>query len=511
MNATDIVVDRAANAPDHVAFERKIDGVWRPVATREFADEIIALAGGLIAAGVEPGDRIAIMSGTSYEWVLCDFAIQMVGAVTVPIYETSSPPQIEWFLTDSGANRIFVADAATRAVVERAGVPAPCAVWTMDDGDIARLSANGREVGPEPVHQRRQATTADTLATIVYTSGTTGRPKGCMISHGNLLAEINSLLSAEGVRELMLTADSSLLLFLPLAHILARIVQFAAFLGGARIAHTSDIRNVTTLLAEFKPTLLIAVPRVFEKVYNTAARTAASTGRGRIFQAAEATALAYSHAVDTGGPSLPLKLRHRLFDRLVYQRLRAATGGRVAYAVSGGAPLGPQLCHFMRGIGINVLEGWGLTETTAAVTFNLPAAQQVGSVGRPLPGREVRIADNGEVLVRGDTVFQGYWHNELDTADAIDADGWFHTGDLGEVNDGFLTITGRAKDLLITASGKNVAPLFLENALDQFYQANLIARIDYADILYIAPIMFGVGVAMAAVTAYVTLRLYVRK
>ena len=457
------MVNNALWRPYHAAFARKVDGAWRTVTSREFAAQVTALAAGLIAAGVEVGDRIAVMSGTRYEWMLCDFAIWTAGAVSVPVYETSSPAQVAWILRDSGAVAVFVENQKYAALVEEAGAPSVRHVWLMDRG-LTDLVAQGRSVTAGVVEQRRSGIRADTLATIVYTSGATGQPKGCMISHGNLVAEVRSVALADGIDD-VLNERATILLFLPLAHILARVVGLAAVHTGAQLAYTSDIRNLPTELRSYRPTLVLAVPRVFERLYNTARHTATAGGHARLFQAAEATAVAYSRSLEAGGPSVWLRTKHRVLDRLVYAKLRSAMGGRVTYACSGGAPLGTRLGHFLRGAGVTILEGWGLTETSAAVTLNLPAAQRIGSVGQPLPGCAVRIDPDGEVLVRGPNIFDGYWHNDPATAEAFDDDGWFHTGDLGALDDGYLSITGRKKDLIVTASGKNVAPAFLEDRL----------------------------------------------
>ncbi|HEU4543766.1 MAG TPA: long-chain fatty acid--CoA ligase [Jiangellaceae bacterium] len=464
-NATDDMIDNAARRPEHAAFARKVGEQWQPVTSADFASQVMSLAAGLIAAGVNPGDRIGLMSGTSYEWALCDFAILTAGAVTVPIYETSSVAQVEWILRDSGATAVFVGNEELRATVENADVTDPKQVWLMDDEGLGALSLGGSDVGPEQVEQRRRAVTADQLASIVYTSGTTGRPKGCMITHRNLLAEIHNVVTADGVSATVLTEQDSLLLFLPMSHILARVVQFAAFHQGAQVAHLSDLTRVAVELAAYQPTIVLAVPRVFEKLYNTAQRKAAESGRIRVFDAAARSAIAYSRALDAGAPSVGLRIRRRIFDRLVYTKLRAAMGGRVRHTISGGAPLGATLGHLLRGAGVHILEGYGLTETTAAITLNLPTAQRIGSVGRPLPGCAIRIADDGEVLVKGDNVTVGYWRNERATHEAIDEKGWLHTGDVGQLDDGFLTITGRTKDIIVTATGKNIAPAFYEDRL----------------------------------------------
>jgi long-chain acyl-CoA synthetase len=463
--AADDVFDNEALRPDHPAFARKRDGAWQTVTCAEFAGQVRSLTAGLIAAGIGPGDRVALMSGTCYEWVLCDFAIMAAGAVTVPIYETSSVEQVAWILEDSGAVAAFVEDERLRLVVEKADAAGVTQVWLMDGDDLAELVRRGEPVPAAQVARRRRDLTADQLASLVYTSGTTGEPKGCRLTHRNLLSEVRNLVRAKGISETVLTDRDSVLLFLPLAHILARVVQLAAVHQGAVLAHTSHLPGVPATLAEFRPTVLLAVPRVFEKLHHTAARTAAAGGHARLFRAAERTAIAYSQGLDAGGPPPGVRVRRRLFERLVYRKLRAAMGGRVTHAVSGGAPLGARLGHFLRGAGITILEGYGLTETTAGVTLNLPAAQRIGSVGRPLPGSAVRIAPDGEVQVLGGNVFEGYWRNERATGEAFDADGWYRTGDLGELDQGYLTITGRKKDLIVTSAGKNVAPASYEDQL----------------------------------------------
>lgn len=460
-NIIDDLLARVARTPDRAAFARKVGTAWTTLTWKEFAGQVTALAERLVAHGIEPGDRVAIMAGTRYEWVLCDYAIWTAGGVSVPVYETSSAEQVSWILADSGAVAAFVADDHCRDLVEQAGAPGMRLVWTMDDGGLGGLEPSARDL-----RSRRRGMTADSPATIVYTSGTTGRPKGCVLTHANLCAEVRAVTTADGISESVLTEDTSILLFLPLAHVFARMVQLAAVRNGALTAHTSDVKNLRPQLESFRPTALLAVPRVFEKFAANAERTAATTGRGRLFAWAEATAVEYSRALDGGGPSWWLRARRRVFDRVVYARLRAALGGRVIHAVSGAAPLSPRLAHFLRGIGLIVLEGYGLTETTAGVTLNLPAASRIGTVGRPLPGSTVRIAADGEVLVKGPTVFGGYWHAPDETRAMLTEDGWLRTGDLGALDaDGYLTVTGRKKNLIVTASGKNVPSEYLEDRL----------------------------------------------
>jgi long-chain acyl-CoA synthetase len=465
-NLTDLVWDNAAQAPDTVQFARRDGAGWRDVTCAQFRTEVIGLARGLIAAGVQAGDRVALMSKTRYEWTLVDFAIWAAGAVTVPIYDTSSAEQVEWILSDSGAvGAVVETDRHAAMVAEiRDRVPALREVWHIESGGLDRLAESGAQVPDERVGERRRQARADDLATIIYTSGTTGRPKGCMLSHRNLY--FNAANAVAAIPELF-NQGATTLLFLPLAHSFARLVQNAAVRARCRMGHAPDVKNLVADLAGFQPTFVLAVPRVFEKVYNTARQRAHADGRGAIFDRAEGVAVAYSEALDKpGGPGLLLRLEHALFDRLVYGKLRAALGGRCRWSISGGAPLGKRLAHFYRGIGLTILEGYGLTETSPAVASNLPTALRVGTVGRPQPGVTVRITDDGEILVKGDLVFQGYWNNEAATAEVLDADGWFHSGDLGELDDdGYLRITGRKKEIIVTAGGKNVAPAVLEDRL----------------------------------------------
>ena len=461
---TDAVEQRAASSPDSVLFARKTGDRWTDVTAKEFATEVRAVAAGLVASGVQAGDRVALMSRTRYEWTLCDYAIWTAGAVTVPIYETSSAEQVEWNLSDSGAVALVLETATHAALVEgvRDGLPSLAHVFQLDAGGVDQLVAAGREV-PEPeLTARRAGVTPESLATIIYTSGTTGRPKGCELTHRNLLTVCRA--PREMLPELF-DGTGSTLLFLPLAHVFARFVQVACVETGSRMGHTADITSLLPDLGTFSPTFLLSVPRVFEKVYNSSRQKAHGDGKGAIFDRAESVAIAWSTALEQGRPGLGLRVQHAVFDRLVYGKLRAAMGGRIQYAVSGGAPLGARLGHFFRGIGITILEGYGLTETSAPSTVNLPTDIRIGSVGKPLPGTTVRTAEDGEVLVRGDQVFRGYWRNEAATAEVL-RDGWFTTGDLGELDDaGFLRITGRKKEILVTAGGKNVAPAVLEDRL----------------------------------------------
>jgi long-chain acyl-CoA synthetase len=464
----DVVFARASQAPAAVMLRRRDEGGhWQDVTAGQFCDEVTTLAKGLIAVGIEPGDRVALMSRTRYEWTLIDYAIWAAGAVTVPIYETSSAEQVTWILTDSGA-RAAVAETAEHAELisaVRGDLAALEHLWPMDGLDELRSGGGG--VTDEQLEQRRASGARAGLATIIYTSGTTGRPKGCEITHVNLLADVRNAFSGP-LAPVLGPAGSSTLLFLPLAHSFARIIQVGCLEAGAVLGHWPDARTVAEGLPEFQPTFLLAVPRVFEKVYNSAQQqAAASRAKARIFAAAAATAIAWSRSLDGNQPGGPaLRLRHGLFDRLVYARLRAAVGGKVQYAVSGGAQLGDRLGHFFRGAGITVLEGYGLTETSAAATVNLPNRNKIGTVGLPLPAVAVRIADDEEILIKGPNVFGGYWRNEAATSETLDPDGWLHTGDIGALDDeGFLRVTGRKKELIVTAGGKNVAPAVLEDRI----------------------------------------------
>lgn len=464
-NLTDTVLSHARDAPEAVLFARRLAGGWQDVTAREFADQVATLAKGLIASGIGPGDRVAIMSKTRYEWTLADYAIWMAGAVSVPIYETSSAEQVEWILTDSEAVALIAETADHLATYDAvaAAISTVRTVWQIDAGDLDRLAERGQAVSDAELDKRRHSCTADSLATIIYTSGTTGRPKGCELSHRNFLFDART--TTDGLAELF-TDDASTLLFLPLAHSFARLIQVGAFVNRVRVGHTADPKNLLADLASFQPTFVLSVPRVFEKVHNTAKTRAHADGKGRIFDLAESVAIRWSQARDRGRPGVVLATQHALFDRLVYTRLRAALGGRVRYAVSGGAPLGARLGHFFRGVGVTILEGYGLTETCAAATVNLPATMRIGTVGQPIPGTQVRIGDDGEVLLRGPNVFRGYWRNEAATKESMEPEGWFHTGDIGELDaDGFLRITGRKKELIVTAGGKNVAPAVLEDRL----------------------------------------------
>jgi long-chain acyl-CoA synthetase len=464
-NITDLLVERVQLTPKLPLYATQdAAGNWTNVTAEEFEQRVIALAKGFIAAGIQPGQAIGIMSRTRFEWSLIDFAIWYAGAISVPVYETSAPAQLEWILSNSDAVALWLEndEHEQRYSQIKASTPLIRNVWRMDDGAIDRLVELGREVADDQVEKRRRAAGLADLATIIYTSGTTGKPKGCELTHRGFVE-----LSRNAKIELpeVLWEGTSTLLFLPLAHVFARFIQVIAVHAGVKVGHQPDAKNVAPAMATFHPNFLLAVPRVFEKVFNSAEQKAAAGGKGKIFQQAVEVAIAWSKANEAGKVPAGLALKHKLFDVLVYKKLRAAMGGQVRFAVSGGAPLGERLGHFYRAIGLTVLEGYGLTETTAPATIGRPSKVKIGKVGYALPGTSVRIADDGEVLLGGYNILRGYWRNPEATAEAIQ-DGWFHTGDIGELDeDGFLAITGRKKELLVTAGGKNVAPAPMEDPL----------------------------------------------
>lgn len=463
-NITNFVAERAYYEPDRVMLSRAIGENWQPVTAREFESEVRAVAKGLIASGIQFGDRVAIMSRTRYEWTIIDFAIWFAGAVSVPIYETSSAEQVDWILSDSGATAIFVETPLLAELVSGVKAKNLKHIWTITDDVVYMLTNIGSHISDSEIDERRNKLNPQTLATLIYTSGTTGNPKGVQLSHGGFMFECTNVVQAAA--DLFLDPTAKTLLFLPVAHVFGRMIEVGAVSAGLHLAHCSDaVTRLTTDLATFKPTFVLAVPRVFEKVYNGAEAKAIAGGKGKIFKAAAKTAVSYSQALDRGKVSKSLELRHKLFDHLVYSKIRTALGGNVKAAISGGAALGERLGHFFRGIGINILEGYGLTETSAGASLNLTNSVRIGSVGRPIPGNTIRIADDGEVLIKGRIVMDGYWQNDAANKEVFDGD-WFKTGDLGTLDeDGFLYITGRKKELIVTAGGKNVAPAVLEDRL----------------------------------------------
>ncbi|MFJ6355826.1 AMP-dependent synthetase/ligase [Pseudarthrobacter oxydans] len=466
-NITDLVLRQAAKASNPALFSRlDASGTWQDISATDFLADVRTLAKGLMASGVGAGDRVGIMSRTRYEWSLVDFAIWFAGAVSVPIYETSSPSQVAWNLGDSGAVAAF-GEAAHHEDIIRQAVTAEALtslqhVWQLEGNGLDALREAGRGVSDDDLEARRKTAGLRDTATIIYTSGTTGRPKGCELTHGNFVELSDNALAIIGE---IVHENAKTIMFLPLAHVFARFISVLAMAAGTTVAHTPDIKNLLADLQSYEPTFILAVPRVFEKVYNSALTKAEDGGKGAIFHKAADTAIAYSKARQDGRIGLGLKLRHALFDKLVYGKLRAAMGGHVAHAVSGGGPLGERLGHFFQGIGLQVLEGYGLTETTAPIAVNTPSRIKIGSVGKPLPGNSVKIAEDGEILAKGVCVMRGYYQRPDLTSETFD-DGWLRTGDIGRLDeDGFVWITGRKKEIIVTAGGKNVIPALLEDQI----------------------------------------------
>jgi len=464
-NLTNLVSERAWFEPERIMLSRPLGDGWQSVTAKEFEAEVKATAKGLIAAGINVGDRVAIMSRTRYEWTILDFAVWYAGGCVVPIYDTSSAEQIDWILNDSGSVAIIVETPALRDLVKTVQPSHTKKMWTMTENVLATLAYDGSAISDEEIEKRRSALLPETLATLIYTSGTTGKPKGVQLTHANFLSECGNVVQAAS--ELFLKPGGSTLLFLPVAHVFGRMVQIGSVAAGLHLAHCSDpVGRLPLDLASFKPTFVLAVPRIFEKVYNGAEAKADAAGKGKIFRKAAEIAIAYSKGIESGKISPSLRLKHGLFDKLVFSKIRNGLGGRVEAAISGGAPLGERLGHFYRGAGITILEGYGLTETTAGATLNLSKKIKVGSVGVPIPGTTIKIAEDGEVLIQGPIVMQGYWKNEAANAEVFSGDRWFHSGDLGKLDDeGFLYIVGRKKELIVTAGGKNVAPAVLEDRL----------------------------------------------
>ncbi len=451
--------------PDRPAVAYREGDEFLTWTTRRFVDEVRAVARGLMGLGIEPGQRVCIYSATRLEWTVLDYALWAAGAVTVPIYETSSREQVEWIASNSKAVAMVVESDALRREYESVAHKLPdCEqVFVIDDGALATIKAAGREISDEALQERAEAVTGEDTATIVYTSGTTGRPKGCVLTHHNM---VFSAAATQVHLPQLLGPGKATLLFLPLAHIYSRVIAVVCVRSGVLLAFSTGIPHLQEELRMVEPSFLFAVPRVFEKIIAGAQRKAQDQGRGRIFNRAMDVAERASRERAAGKRRIGTRLQHRLFDRLVYKKLRAAMGGRVEYAVSGGAPLGERLGHLFAGIGVTLLEGYGLTETTAPTAGNGPGAVRYGSVGYPYPEVTLAVADDGEILVRGPNVFRGYLDAPEATKEVLDEDGWFHTGDLGQLDeDGFLRITGRKKEIIVTAGGKNVAPAGLEERI----------------------------------------------
>ncbi len=463
-NITNIITNRAENEPNRVLLSRPVGNGWQPVTAVVLDQEIRSVAKGLIAHGVARGDRVAIMAKTRYEWTILDFAIIYCGAITVPIYETSSAEQVRWILSDSGSVMLIV-ESPTLAQMAKTVLPTTCSeVLTITDDALPILVAAGREIPDSKVDERINSLGPEDIMTLIYTSGTTGNPKGVTFTHGNFISECSNVVQYAYVE--FLKPGGSTLLFLPIAHVFGRMIQFGAIYAGLHLAHCGDISRLPQDLGTFKPTLVLAVPRIFEKVYNSAETKAHESGKSKLFKKAVDIAVQYSQSLDTGKMPARDRALHIVFDRLVYSKIRAGLGGRVDAAISGGAPLSPRLGHFFRGAGINILEGYGLTETTAASSLNVRSAQKIGSVGRPIPGTRIKIAADGEVLIKGAVIMQGYWQNPPATRECMSEDGYFKSGDLGAIDeDGFLFIVGRKKEIIVTSGGKNVAPEVLEDRL----------------------------------------------
>ncbi|MFE7198563.1 AMP-dependent synthetase/ligase [Microbacterium oxydans] len=466
-NVADLLVKRVEATPDRALFSVPEGDGWRDISAADFQTAVIALAKGFAAAGIQPGEKVGFLARTTYEWTLVDFALFYAGAVMVPIYETSSPSQIQWILEDSGAIALIVESPEHFARVDevRGDLPLLREVWQLHLGAIDTLTAQGASVSDSEIERRRNLAVGSDIATLIYTSGSTGRPKGCVLTHSNFVELSRN--SAKALDEVVQTPGASTLLFITTAHVFARFISILDVHAGVRTGHQPDTRQLLPALGSFKPTFLLAVPRVFEKVYNSAEQKAEAGGKGKIFRAAADVAVEHSKLLEEGKPiPFGMKLKFALFNKLVYSKLREAMGGNVVYAVSGSAPLGSRLGHFFHSLGVVILEGYGLTETTAPATVNLTDKSKIGTVGPALPGVGVRLADDGEIEVRGINVFKEYWNNPEATADAFSEGGWFHTGDIGSFDsEGFLTITGRKKEIIVTAGGKNVAPAALEDPI----------------------------------------------
>lgn len=465
-NITDLLVERVKKTPNRVLFSVPEGDGWRDITAAEFQDQVIALAKGFVANGIEPGDKVGFAARTTYEWTLVDFGLFFAGAVMVPIYETSSPAQIQWNLEDSGAVAVILESPEHFARFDevRGDLPLIRKTWQLHLGDLDKLAEEGKDVDDAEIERRRNIANADDIATLIYTSGSTGKPKGCVLTHANFVELCRN--AGKSLAEVLEMPGASTVLFITTAHVFARFISILTIHAGVRTGHEPNTKNLLPALGSFKPTFLLAVPRVFEKVYNSAEQKAEAGGKGKIFRAAAAAAIEHSTLLQDGKKvPLGLKIKFAIFDKLVFAKLRAAMGGNIAYAVSGSAPLGARLGHFFHSLGITILEGYGLTETTAPATVNQARKSKIGTVGPVLPGVGIRLGEDNEIEVRGINVFKEYWRNPEATAAAFN-DGWFKTGDLGSFDsEGFLTITGRKKEILVTAGGKNVSPATLEDPI----------------------------------------------
>jgi long-chain acyl-CoA synthetase len=463
-NATVLLLDRVKATPDHALFSVPFGDTWKDVTAADFLAQVRGLAKGFIASGIKAGDRVGFICRTSFEWSLVDFAMWHAGAALVPIYDTSASAQIQWIMEDSEAVALIVEthEIEKRFLAVKNDLPFVHTVWTLSDGAIASISAAGIDVTDAELEARRSSLVGSSIATLIYTSGSTGKPKGCELTHSNF---VDICRNARAAVPEVVNTEASTVLFITMAHIFARMISLLAIDGGVKVGHQGDTTQLLPALQSFRPTFLLAVPRVFEKVYNSAEQKAEAGGKGDIFRKAASTAVEYSKAEMAGHIPLGLRLRFAVLDKLVLSKLRAALGGRCEYAISGSAPLGDRLGHFFHALGLIVLEGYGLTETTAPISINLPSKFKIGTVGPALPGCGVRLGDDGEIEARGVNIFHGYWKNPEATAKEFDGE-WFKTGDIGTIDDeGYITITGRKKEIIVTAGGKNVAPAYLEDPI----------------------------------------------
>lgn len=466
-NLFSILEERAQRSPNDSLVEYKdAHGAWRSFSAAEFKDKVIAIAKGLIARGIMPGDSVSVIAHTCWQWTALDMAIMSIGALTVPVYETNSPAQVKMIFNDADVKMAFAEDDAQRDKIEliREDCPSLGDVYVIQLGAIDTLIEYGRGVSDAEFYEREKSVRGGDLATIVYTSGSTGTPKGIELSHGNFIFITYS--GVQSMPDIAMKPNRRLLLFLPLAHVFARYMQFFCFAGNVTLGLSSNLKTILADFAAFKPTFILAVPRIFEKIYNAASQKAGAGFKGRIFAEATQIARDWSHAQQSG-ESIPvmLKFKHALYNKLVYSSIMDVFGGSVEYAVSGGAPLDASIAHFFNGVGLPLLEGYGMTETCAPSCVNPTEGYKIGTIGLPLQGVSVGVDDDGELCIKSAAVCVGY-HNHPETTQSQIVDGWLHTGDLGSVDeDGFVTITGRKKDLIITAGGKNVSPGAMEASI----------------------------------------------
>ena len=464
INLFDLLDERAKRDPDGAMIEYKTeDGTWQPYSALVFRDMVIDLAKGLIGLGVNKGDSVAIVSRTRWEWTALDMAIMSIGALTVPVYETNSASQVSWIFNDSKVTLAIAEDDGQRDKIEsvRSEVPTLRNVFVIEAGGLNAIKTYGESVTDAEFWEYKEASHGDDRATIVYTSGSTGTPKGVELTHRNFAFLVLSAL--QYMPRAGAWPNRRLLLFLPLSHVFARFMEFFSFGGTISLALSSNMKTMVKDFETFGPTLLLAVPRVYEKVYNAASQRAGSGFAGKMFMRAVENAREWSKA-EQKGERLPLpgRVAHAFYEQVVYKKIRTIFGPNADFAITGGAPMDSELSHFFNGIGMPVLEGYGMTETCGPVCVSLPEDNRIGTIGMPMCGITAGIAEDGELVVKGPLVCKGYHNNPEVTTQQI-TDGWLHTGDLGDISeDGFISITGRKKDLIITAGGKNVSPGLLE-------------------------------------------------